>query len=113
MRRQGGGWWRSIATGLGVAALVVTGARAAVGAELPPGPNRDLVAGACSACHDVQYLIESAGLTRGQWDGVLDGMRQYGLTLSPAQRAKILDYLASVLGTHPPGAAAPLPPERR
>lgn len=92
-----------------VAALIGYGARAASQIELPPGPNRDLVYGACRTCHDLQYLTESAGITRDDWDVVIDGMRQYGLRIPPERRAKILDYLAIYLGPNPPpnGAAAP------
>ena len=32
--------------------------------ELPPGPDRALVYGQCRTCHDLQYLIELAGIPR-------------------------------------------------
>jgi mono/diheme cytochrome c family protein len=87
----------------------LTTAYAAV--ELPDGPNRALVYGQCRTCHDLQYLKESAGITRDDWDQLLISMKQYGLRLSPDQRAKILDYLSTYLGPNPPpktaAAAAP------
>ena len=70
--------------------------------ELPPGPNRDLVYGTCRTCHDLQYLVESAGITRDDWDELLISMRQYGLRIPPERRAKILDYLGTYLGPNPP-----------
>ena len=70
--------------------------------ELPPGPNRALVYGQCRTCHDLQYLIESAGVPRDTWNDLLDSMKQYGLRIPPDQRARILDYLATYLGPKPP-----------
>ena len=82
--------------------------------ELPPGPNRELVYGQCRTCHDLQYLVESAGVPRDTWADLLDSMKQYGLRLAPDQRAKILDYLATYLGPNPPPktAAAPAAPAK-
>jgi len=70
--------------------------------ELPQGPHRDLVYGKCRTCHDLQYLEESAGITPDDWDAMLDSMRQYGLRLTPEERADILDYLVTYLGPNPP-----------
>jgi mono/diheme cytochrome c family protein len=91
------------------ACVALTAAYAAI--ELPDGPNRALVYGQCRTCHDLQYLKESAGITRDDWDQLLISMKQYGLRLEPDQRAKILDYLGTYLGPNPPpkmaAAAAP------
>ena len=97
--------------------LFVAGAGAsAANTQLPPGPDRDLVAAVCGACHDTEYLTESAGLSRDDWRGVLKGMEQFGLKLDPAVGKRILDYLAVYLGPHPPPpapvkAAAPSGPQ--
>ena len=72
--------------------------------DLPEGPNRALVYGKCRTCHDLQYLEESAGITRDDWDQMLISMRQYGLRISNEERAKILDYLGTYLGPNPPKA---------
>jgi mono/diheme cytochrome c family protein len=94
--------------------VALTAAYAAI--ELPEGPNRALVYGQCRTCHDLQYLKESAGITRDDWDQMLISMRQYGLRLAPDQRAKILDYLGTYLGPNPPpktaAAAAPATPAK-
>ncbi|MEJ2375229.1 MAG: cytochrome c [Pseudolabrys sp.] len=74
--------------------------------ELPPGPGRDLVYGQCRTCHDLQYLVESAGVPRSTWKDLLDSMKQYGLRITPDQRAKILDYLGTYMGPHPPPKTA-------
>jgi mono/diheme cytochrome c family protein len=83
--------------------------------QLPPGPNRELVYGQCRTCHDLQYLIESAGVPRDTWSELLDSMKQYGLRIAPDQRAKILEYLGTYLGPNPPpaiGASAPAAPAK-
>ncbi|MGH6728357.1 MAG: c-type cytochrome [Pseudolabrys sp.] len=78
--------------------------------DLPPGPGRDLVYGQCRTCHDLQYLVESAGVPRSTWNDLLDSMAKYGMRITPDQRAKILDYLATYLGPNPPPpGAAPAP----
>ena len=81
--------------------------------ELPPGPGRELVYGQCRTCHDLQYLIESAGVPRSTWSDLLDSMKQYGLRIPPDQRAKILDYLGTYLGPNPPKASAASAPAQR
>jgi mono/diheme cytochrome c family protein len=97
------------------AVLFAAGSYAADNQQLPPGPNRELVYGQCRTCHDLQYLIESAGVPRSTWNDLLDSMKQYGLRLSPDQRAKILDYLGTYLGPNPPpktATAAPAAPAK-
>jgi mono/diheme cytochrome c family protein len=90
--------------------LLAAGPCIADNLELPPGPGRELVYGQCRTCHDLQYLIESAGIPRASWDDLLDSMKQYGLRIPPDQRAKILNYLATYLGPNPPPAQATAKP---
>lgn len=74
---------------------------AAIGAqvkELPPGPNRELVAQQCQACHDIDNVLGGAGATREAWDGAIDQMVSFGMMVTPEQRALILEYLATYLG---------------
>jgi len=82
--------------------VAVIAANVSVGQELPDGPNRNLVYGQCRTCHDLQYLVESAGIPRDAWDDILDSMKQYGLRIPDEQRGKILDYLGTYLGPNPP-----------
>ncbi len=78
--------------------------------QLPSGPDRALVYGKCRTCHDVQYLLETAGVPRSTWNDLLDSMKQYGLVITPDERAKILDYLSTYMGPNPPTAAEELLP---
>ena len=96
----------SLLVGAVAGALLALTAFAANAAEisLPPGRDRALVYGKCRTCHDLQYLKESAGVPRSTWNDLLDSMKQYGLDITPADREKILDYLGTYLGPHPPTA---------
>jgi mono/diheme cytochrome c family protein len=94
----------SLAAGAVGCGLLAIAASAAAAQELPPGSNRDLVYGNCRTCHDLQYLVESAGIPRSAWSDIIDSMKQYGLRIAPDERAKILDYLATYLGPNPPKA---------
>jgi hypothetical protein len=68
----------------------------AQGAELPPGPNRDVVGRECQACHDVDMVVATRRSREG-WNSLLDEMTSYGMRVEPEDRAKILDYLATAL----------------
>lgn len=76
---------------------------------LPEGPGRNLVYGQCQTCHDLQNPVDSAGIPRGAWNAVLDNMKEYGLRITPEQRAKILNYLATYMGPNPPPKAKAKP----
>jgi mono/diheme cytochrome c family protein len=97
----------------GAAAAFVTGcaiglsvdAGAAGRIELPPGPDRDLVYARCQTCHDLQYVVDSAGITGDNWAALIDDMKQYGLRIPGAERERIVRYLAGHLG--PGGPPAP------
>jgi hypothetical protein len=66
--------------------------------ELPAGPNKEVVARACSSCHDLDMVFDAAGQTREGWNGTIEEMTGYGLQLSPGERAQVLEYLTSFLG---------------
>lgn len=90
-----------------VGGLMLAGvAHAQGGPDIPPGPNRDLVYGKCRTCHDLQYVVDSAGVPRYAWADLVDSMNEYGLELPKDQRAKIIDYLATYLGPNPPPKSA-------
>lgn len=88
-------------------ASFAAGAGAADRFELPPGPNRDLVYSRCRVCHDLQYVVESAGITRDNWAALLEDMGRYGLRIPSEEREKILVYLGTYLGPNPPKALPP------
>ncbi|MGH7067743.1 MAG: c-type cytochrome [Acetobacteraceae bacterium] len=100
-----------MAAALAFVMFPVAGALAAGVGGLPPGPGRDLVYATCQTCHSLDALTESAGVGRDAWSGILASMRQYGLSVTPANEAKILGYLATYLGPHPPPAAPAATPE--
>ncbi len=79
------------------AGLLVLGSGVAGAAELPPGPNRELVAHTCTACHDLD-MVAASNETREVWNTLLDSMTSYGLKVTPEDRAKILEYLVTALG---------------
>ena len=81
--------------GLFGACLFSLGAGAA---ELPAGPNKDMVARACGSCHDLDMVFDAAGQTREGWNGTIEEMAGYGLKVSPGERAQILEYLVTFLG---------------
>ncbi len=101
-----------IAGAVGSVLLTACAFAAEGGPELPPGPGRDLVYGQCRTCHDLQYLVESAGVPRSTWNDLIDSMKQYGLRIPPDQRAKILDYLGTYLGPNPPPKTAAAEPAK-
>lgn len=74
--------------------------------KLPDGPGVELVYGNCQTCHDLQSVIDSAGIRKGAWDAVLDNMAGFGLRITDDQRQKILDYLGTYMGPNPPDTAA-------
>jgi hypothetical protein len=75
--------------------------------ELPAGPNREVVSHECQACHDLDMVVAAAGLSREGWNSTIDEMISYGMHVDPQDRAKILDYLSSFLGS--PSAPNPAP----
>lgn len=90
---------------LSVAAGMMIFAATAVASErieLPPGPNRDLVYARCRVCHDLQYVVESAGITGDNWVALIEDMGSYGLRISSDDRDKIVKYLVTYLGPNPP-----------
>jgi hypothetical protein len=84
--------------GLGIMGASIVALCGADAAELPVGPNREIVSRECQACHDLEMVFDAAGATRDDWNGALEQMTSYGLHVSPEDRAKILDYLATYLG---------------
>jgi hypothetical protein len=80
------------------AGLVALGTATAQQAELPAGPNRDVVSHECGACHDLEMVVAAVGASRQAWNDTIDEMIRYGARIDPEDRPKILDYLSSSLG---------------
>jgi hypothetical protein len=81
-----------------VVAAAVAMAGSAGAQELPAGPNRDVVSRTCSACHDLGNLTGTGGLSREGWESTLEEMAGYGMNVTPDERTKIIEYLATDLG---------------
>jgi cytochrome c5 len=79
--------------------LAMLGTAAAQRADLPAGPNREVVSRACQACHDLSMVIAATGLTREGWNATIEEMISYGMRVEADDRAKILDYLSNYLGS--------------
>jgi cytochrome c5 len=80
------------------AMIALIGAAAAQRIELPAGPNRELVSRECQACHDLGMVVGATGLTRDGWTNILAEMTTYGMSVTPDDRGKIIDYLSTYLG---------------
>lgn len=67
---------------------------------LPDGPHRDEVFFLCTACHS-SWLVRNQALSRERWDATLTWMTErHGMPeLMGKERERVLDYLASALGT--------------
>lgn len=88
--------------------LAMLGTAAPQRADLPAGPDRDVVSRACQACHDLSMVVAAAGLTRDGWNSTIEEMISYGMRVEADERAKILDYLSNYLGS----SSAPAPASR-
>ena len=77
--------------------LIAVGTPAAAEVVLPNGPNREVVAQICSSCHDLSMVVNTGGRSRAGWNGTIDDMVSYGLSISPGDRAVVLDYLSTYL----------------
>jgi len=92
---------RSIETSYALAVLlgtVLVGivVRANAQPTLPEGPNRALVERVCGSCHDVE-MVAINGRSEEGWNGTIEEMTGYGLRVTPAERAMILEYLKTYL----------------
>ena len=74
----------------------------------PEAPNRDLVVRTCTQCHGLELVTGRSGADAGGWAGTIDEMESNGLYVSPDERAKIIEYLATYLGPR----SAPTPGQR-
>jgi cytochrome c5 len=69
------GWTAMFAAQLLLGALgsfVSLQSAAAQQAELPAGPNRDLVSHECQGCHDLSMVFGAAGQDRAGWSSTVD-----------------------------------------
>jgi mono/diheme cytochrome c family protein len=74
-----------------------------VGSELPAGEGAAVVKARCLSCHGTD-LITSQRLSDAGWSRELDKMVRWGASLSDAERASAVPYLALHFGPKPVGA---------
>ncbi len=69
--------------------------------DLPNGPGQALIYAKCRTCHDLQYVIESKGLTADAWDGLLYDMEGFGVQLTDDEYTRVLTYLSTYMSDQP------------
>src|SRR5258705_13258201 len=72
---------------------------------LPSGSGKQVIEGACVACHELSR-ITNAGHTRDEWDMIVQDMIIMGATLKRDQVSMVTNYLAS---NFPPKARSNAP----
>lgn len=83
----------AVLTAIGAGAAGLGGARAAGQPDaLPEGAGKVLVENVCASCHGIDRILASSGYSREGWQEVTATM--VDLSASPAERNRILDYLA-------------------
>ncbi len=65
---------------------------------LPAGKNREIVSGRCVICHSLETVAQQRQ-DRAGWEVIVDRMISYGAPIPPEDKAIILEYLATYLGT--------------
>jgi virginiamycin B lyase len=63
--------------------------------RLPAGPERAIVAQACTVCHTLERIV-TASHDKFEWDSVVDGMVNVGAPLTPDQIPQVKAYLAKI-----------------
>ncbi len=83
---------------MGAAVLILFLFSAVSAGELPQGKGKCLVERKCQACHGLKNLIESKGISRKEWEDVVEEMKDYGLEVTEKEEKEIVDYLSKYLG---------------
>jgi hypothetical protein len=67
--------------------------------ELPPGPNRELVAGQCVVCHTLNYILIQPRFSKQTWTAEVTKMQKnYSAPIPTDKIPEIVDYLVAVRG---------------
>ncbi len=65
--------------------------------EFPPGPNAELVANNCVACHSAGMILNQPALTKATWTAEVTKMQQtYKAPVADEDVAAIVDYLVAM-----------------
>ena len=70
--------------------------------SLPRGPGSDLAYAKCQSCHGLEVVIQSAGISRPMWVGVMEEMKEFGMKVTADEDTALTDYFATYLGPDPP-----------
>src|SRR3954469_14852081 len=81
-------------------AAILAGAPISHALALPPGAGQDLVAKACTQCHD-ETMVTSQHFTAPQWADTVRQMISNGASVAPRDFDKIVAYLAKNFGAPP------------
>ena len=69
-------------------------------AQIPDGPNKDLVAEKCTICHEPRRFL-NANNNRAAWDNVVHMMINVGAPIEEGDIGKIVDYLVKAVPEQP------------
>ena len=78
---------------LAAAVALLSDASPVAAQALPDGAGRESVEALCSSCHSTRLIARSSGYSRADWDSLTAAM--IDLSGDPAERAAVLDYLAT------------------
>ena len=81
----------------------------ALAEDLAPGPGAEMVAHACSMCHQLDHVVQ-IHKSRSDWKTTVELMATYGMQMSAADQQKVIDYLSANYGFESPKSAAKSPP---
>lgn len=67
--------------------------------ELPEGPGRALVTGACMTCHSARYIANQPRFPRKVWAAEVEKMKKtFGAQVPEEKTSAIVDYLVATHG---------------
>src|SRR5262249_17925195 len=64
-------------------------------AELPEGEGKKILETTCAACHGMDKIVNTEGLSKEDWRKVIDDMTRLGAALNGDQPSVLADYLAA------------------
>jgi cytochrome c5 len=77
-------------------AILVSGAAMAAD-KLPPGEGKRIVETTCSSCHPTE-VVTSKSYSKERWRSVVEAMIDEGASLTKAEAAQVVEYLAKNFG---------------
>ncbi len=87
-------WLPASVVAVAGAAVVASYVVPVLAQDLPAGQGREVVVNICGSCHELDYITNSIGFSREDWNTVVESMISMGATIKPEQVPVITDYLA-------------------